>query len=102
MDLPSSSRRSFLKRTSALAVGLTATTLFTGLTHAAIFKYSNGTSCQRKDLGSYVHVLCEEGADGYLECSIDNADGERIDVECTSGDLGDQEQWLWCPLNDCY
>lgn len=34
MDLPSSTRRSFMKKTTALAVGISATTLFSGLVYA--------------------------------------------------------------------
>jgi len=34
MDLQNTTRRSFMKKTTALAVGISATTLFSGLVHA--------------------------------------------------------------------
>jgi hypothetical protein len=100
MELPTSSRRSFLKKTATLAVGISATTLFSGLTHAAIIRYSDGTSCQRQDLGGTVHVPCTSSVGNTYECTIDNADGDSINIVCASGSL-EPETWVWCPLNDC-
>jgi hypothetical protein len=44
MSFENTSRRSFMKKTTALAVGISATTLFSGLAHAT----GTSASCARK------------------------------------------------------
>lgn len=92
MNIEDSSRRSFLKKTVAMTVGVSSLTIFSGLTHATIVKYSNGYSCQ---WGSDINK--ESRCDGDLMClaTLTNDPSQTIVVKCTD------PEWPWCPDSDC-
>jgi hypothetical protein len=81
MDIQTTTRRTFIKKTTALAVGISATTLFSGLVHAA---------------GAVTtHIWTP---DEIAACKADNANGlGNVSIDgfgtCTSGSFTTGCQW---------
>jgi hypothetical protein len=84
MDIQNSSRRSFMKKTTALAVGISATTLFSGLVHAADL-LSSGTKVVKCGPGGFP-------ADGDVE-TCEN--GQTCKYSGNNGGSGNHKNgWL--------
>lgn len=104
MEIQNTTRRSFMKKTTALAVGISATTLFSGLVHAEVHSRPGGKSCQAEDLPfTILSCVTGMGTDGKLYYTCTGYGG--MPVYCGESNGGgknlasDDPEWVWCPAD---
>ncbi|MEO5916369.1 MAG: twin-arginine translocation signal domain-containing protein [Luteolibacter sp.] len=105
MNIQNTTRRSFMKKTTALAVGISVTTLFSGLVHGMIVsKLDTGLACQRKDVVlNHLNCFSQAGGDGKYYYTCTGNGGQTIQCKENPDIVGDitydnPEDWIWCPI----
>ncbi len=105
MDIKNTTRRSFIKKTTALGVGISAATLFSGLVHAsgAASSYTGtGKSCHNGSIAQTSNQ-CVTDSSGYWTCTGPGG----VTAQCGQYDPSNPGTPpngtgnVWCPDGDC-